>query len=72
MRKLWTKCAYIVILQFVLVSIALANTLMVDEAGNVLAETDRYVARFENGVLMHFHNKTHTGDVYTPIPKRFK
>ncbi len=64
MRKLWTKCAYIVILQFVLVSIALANTLMVDEAGNVLAETDRYVARFENGVLMHFHNKL-TQETYT-------
>ena len=68
MRKVWTKCICIVILQFVLVSIALSNTLMVDEAGNVLAETDRYVARFENGVLMHFHNKL-TRETYTLPPQ---
>ena len=64
MRNFCVKCAYIVILQFVFVSIALANTLMVDEAGNVLAETDRYIARFENGVLTHFHNKL-TNETYT-------
>ncbi|MYA99955.1 hypothetical protein F4X90_09815, partial [Candidatus Poribacteria bacterium] len=64
MRNIWMKCVYILILQFFLVSVALSNTLTVDEAGNVLAETDRYVARFENGVLMHFHNKL-TNETYT-------
>ena len=64
MRNLWNKCVYILILQFVLVPVVLSNTLMVDEAGNVLAETDRYVARFEKGVLMHFHNKL-TNETYT-------
>ena len=64
MRNFCVKCAYIVILQFVLVSIALANTLIVDEAGNVLAETDRYQVRFRNGVLTHFHNKL-TQETYT-------
>ncbi len=64
MRKVWTKCVYILIFQFVFVAAAFANTLMVDEAGNVLAETDRYVARFENGVLTHFHNKL-TDETYT-------
>lgn len=64
MRKVWTKCACILILQFVFIAAAFANTLMVDEAGDVLAETDRYLARFENGVLMHFHNKL-TNETYT-------
>ena len=39
MRNIWMKCAYILILQFVLVSIALANTLMLSEDGEVFAET---------------------------------
>ena len=64
MRKTCAKCVYILILQFVLVSLALANTLMVDEAGNVLAETDRYLAHFENGMLTDFHNKL-TNETYT-------
>ena len=64
MRKLWMKCAYILILQFVLLPSALSNTLTVDEARNVHAETDRYVARFENGVLSSFHNKL-TQETYT-------
>ena len=64
MRNIWNKCAYILILQFVLVSIALSNTLTVDDAGNVLAETDRYRVRFEHGVLTHFHNKL-TQETYT-------
>ena len=64
MRKVWAKYAYVLILQFVFVSIALSNTLTVDEAGNVLAETNRYVARFENGVLSGFHNKL-TQETYT-------
>ena len=64
MKHFCAKCAYILILQFVFVAAAFANTLMVDEAGNVLAETDRYVARFENGVLTDFHNKL-TNETYT-------
>ena len=68
MRNIWMKCAYIVILQFVLVSVALSNTLMVDEAGNVIAETDRYQVRFRNGVLTHFHNKL-TNETYTLPPQ---
>ncbi|MCG9130041.1 hypothetical protein J5I95_00005, partial [Candidatus Poribacteria bacterium] len=64
MRNFSAKCAYILILQFVLVPVALPNTLTVDEAGAVLAETDRYLARFENGVLTHFHNKL-TDETYT-------
>ena len=68
MRKIWTKCVYILILQFVLLTSAFANTLTVNEAGNVLAETDRYVARFEYGVLVHFHNKL-TQETYTLPPQ---
>ena len=64
MKHFCVKCAYILICQFVFVAAAFANTLMVDEAGNVLAETDRYLARFEKGVLMHFHNKL-TNETYT-------
>ncbi|MDE0482167.1 MAG: DUF6259 domain-containing protein [Candidatus Poribacteria bacterium] len=68
MRKVCAKCVYILILQFVFVSVALANTLTIDEAGNVLAETERYVARFEYGVLVHFHNKL-TQETYTLAPQ---
>ena len=68
MRNFCVKCAYIVILQFVLVSVALSNTLMVDEVGNVLAETDRYQVRFKDGVLIHFHNKL-TQETYTLPPQ---
>ena len=68
MRNFCVKCAYIVILQFVLVSIALSNTLTVDEAGNILAETDRYQVRFKDGVLIHFHNKL-TQETYTLPPQ---
>ena len=64
MKKFFTKCFYIVVLQFVFVSVALSNTLTVDEAANVVAETERYLARFENGVLTHFHNKL-TDETYT-------
>ena len=64
MRNFWNRCVSIVILQFVFVSVALSNTLTVDEAGNVLAETERYLARFENGVLTDFHNKL-TNETYT-------
>ncbi|MDE0482713.1 MAG: DUF6259 domain-containing protein [Candidatus Poribacteria bacterium] len=68
MRNFWNKCVYIVILQFVLITPALANTLTVDEAGNVLAETDRYRVRFKDGVLIHFHNKL-TQETYTLPPQ---
>ena len=64
MSNFLAKCTYILILEFIFVAVALSNTLMVDEAGNVLAETDRYVARFENGVLTDFHNKL-TNETYT-------
>ena len=64
MRNLWDKCAHILIFQFVLVAAALPNTLTVSDQGEVFAETDRYLARFENGVLMHFHNKL-TQETYT-------
>ncbi len=64
MRDFWIKCACILLLQFVLIPAALSNTLTVDEAGNVLAETDRYQVRFEHGVLVHFHNKL-TQETYT-------
>ena len=68
MRKFCAKCVYILILQFVLVAAGLANTLTVDEAGNVLAETDRYQVRFRDGVLIHFHNKL-TQETYTLPPQ---
>lgn len=64
MRKLWDKCAYILILQFVLVAAVLANTLTLSEHSEVLAETDNYRVRFKNGVLIHFHNKL-TQETYT-------
>ncbi len=64
MRSFWAKCAYILILQFVLVAAGSANTLTVDEAGNVLAETDNYRVRFEHGVITAFYNKL-TQENYT-------
>ena len=64
MRKVWAKCAYILIFQFVLIVAASANTLLISEQGDVSAETDRYVAHFENGVLTDFHNKL-TNETYT-------
>ena len=68
MRDFWRKCICIVILQFVLVGTGLSNTLTLNERGEVLAETDRYVARFENGVLVHFQNKL-TQETYTLPPQ---
>ncbi len=68
MRKFCAKCAYIVILQFVLVAAGLANTLTLGEHGEVFAETDRYRVRFEHGVLVHFHNKL-TQETYTLPPQ---
>ncbi len=68
MKKICTKCVYILIFQFIFVAVAVSNTLTVDEAGNVLAETDRYQVRFKNGVLIHFHNKL-TDQTYTLPPE---
>ena len=68
MRNIWNKCAYILILQFVFVAAALANTLTVGEQGEVFAETDRYQVRFKDGVLIHFHNKL-TNETYTLPPQ---
>ena len=68
MRNFWNKCVCIVILQFVLVAAALANTLTLSEDGEVFAETDRYRVRFKDGVLIHFHNKL-TNETYTLPPE---
>ena len=68
MRNIWMKCVYILILQFVLVATALANTLVLSEQGEVLAETDRYQVRFEHGVLVHLHNKL-TQETYILPPQ---
>ena len=67
MRNFWNRCVCIVILQFVLVAAALANTLTLGEQGEVFAETDRYRVRFEEGMLVHFHNKL-TQETYTLPP----
>ncbi|MXZ00292.1 hypothetical protein F4Y93_06455 [Candidatus Poribacteria bacterium] len=64
MRNFWNRCVYIVILQFVLVTAALSNTLTFNEQGEIFAETDRYRVRFKDGVLVHFHNKL-TQETYT-------
>ena len=68
MRNFCAKCAYILILQFVLVTTTLANTLTLGEQGEVFAETDQYRVRFRDGVLIHFHNKL-TQETYTLPPQ---
>ncbi|MDE0482714.1 MAG: dockerin type I domain-containing protein [Candidatus Poribacteria bacterium] len=67
MRNICAKCAYILVLQFVLITTALANTLTLGEQGEVFAETDRYRVRFKEGMLVHFHNKL-TQETYTLPP----
>ena len=52
------------LLQFVLLTIAHANSLMVTDNGDVIAEKERYLARFERAVLVYFHNKL-TQETYT-------
>ncbi len=64
MRNVWTKCVYMLILQFVLVPAALSNTLTLSEDGEVFAETDRYQVRFRNGNVIYVHNKL-TQETYT-------
>ncbi|MYK22367.1 hypothetical protein F4054_08905 [Candidatus Poribacteria bacterium] len=63
MKRLIT---FIAILHCIFVPIVFPNTLQVDAEGNILAETDRYFARFEKGVLAHFHNKL-TRETYTDL-----
>ncbi|MCY3739921.1 MAG: DUF6259 domain-containing protein [Candidatus Poribacteria bacterium] len=54
----------ILTLQFILLAAVDANTLLVNEQGDVFAESDRYRVQFENGVLTYFHNKL-TQETYT-------
>ena len=54
----------VLVLQWILIAASYSNTLSVNEQGDVFAETDRYLARFEYGVLVHFHNKL-TQETYT-------
>lgn len=61
MKRLITIVA---ILHYIFLPAVFPNTLQVDEEGNILAETDRYLARFEKGVFAHFHNKL-TQETYT-------
>ncbi len=54
----------IVVLLFVFVGDGYSNTLVVDEEGDIFAETDRYQVRFKNGIIIHLHNKL-TQETYT-------
>ena len=69
MKHFCAKCAYIVILQFVLIATALANTLTLGEDGEIFAETDRYQVRFRKGSVIHVHNKL-TQETYTVSGRR--
>ena len=61
MNKLITA----IVLLVIFIVDANANSLIADEEGNIVAETDRYLARFdEEGALSYFHNKL-TRDTYT-------
>ncbi|MYB01599.1 hypothetical protein F4X90_18280, partial [Candidatus Poribacteria bacterium] len=53
-----------ILLQFALLSTVLSQSLTVTEEGNITAETERYTAKFENGILLHLHNKL-TNETYT-------
>ena len=64
MRNIWSKYVCVVILQFVLVTAGLANTLTLSKQGDIFAETDRYQVRFRNGNVIHVHNKL-TKETYT-------
>ena len=73
LKKLITTIA---VLQFILIAAVYSNTLVFDEQGNILAETDRYLARFERGVLSYFYNKltqeTHTHEILRGEKGRFR
>ena len=61
MKKIITIVA---ILHLIFLSQAASNTLQFDAEANISAETDRYLVRFEQGVLAYFHNKL-TQETYT-------
>ncbi len=61
MRKLIIA---VVILLFIFVVDGYSNTLLVDEQGDIFAETDRYQVRFKKGSVIHLHNKL-TQETYT-------
>ncbi len=54
----------IVTLLFIFVGDGYSNTLVIDEQGDIFAETDRYQVRFRNGNVIHVHNKL-TKETYT-------
>ncbi|MDE0485160.1 MAG: dockerin type I domain-containing protein [Candidatus Poribacteria bacterium] len=54
----------IVVLLFVFVGDGYSNTLVVDEQGDIFAETDRYQVRLYKGIIIHMHNKL-TKETYT-------
>ena len=63
--KLMTKkLLSIFLLQFTLLSIVFARSITVTEEGNIIADTNRYLAKFEKGILTHLHNKL-TEETYT-------
>ena len=66
MRKLIIA---IVVLVFIFVGDGYSNTLVVDEQGDIFAETDRYQVRFRNGSVIHVHNKL-TKETYTVSGRR--
>ena len=54
----------IVMLLFIFIGDGYSNTLVVDEQGDIFAETDRYQVGFKNGSFIHLHNKL-TKETYT-------
>ena len=54
----------IVVLLFIFVGDGYSNTLLVNAAGDIFAETDRYQVRFTKGSIVHLHNKL-TKETYT-------
>ena len=61
MRKLIIA---VVVLLFIVVGDGYSNTLLVDEQGDIFAETDRYQVRLYKGIIIHMHNKL-TKETYT-------
>ena len=64
MQKLRKLIIAIVVLLFIFVGDGYSNTLLVDEEGDIFAETDRYQVRFTKGSIVHLHNKL-TQETYT-------
>ena len=54
----------IVVLLFIFVVAGYSNTLLVDEQGDIFAETDNYQISLKNGIVTHCHNKL-TQETYT-------